>query len=134
MIHPTAIIDPAADLDEGVEVGPYAVIGAGVRIGAGTSIGPHSVLRGPTTIGLDNRIFQFASVGEAPQDKKYGGEETHLEIGDRNVIREFVTVHRGPPVWRGMSRWRSGPSWAASPSSISSAGLAPTALRGSVAW
>ena len=95
MIHPTAIIDPAAELDEGVEVGPYVIIGPRVRIGRGTSIGPHAVLRGPTDIGCDNRIFQFASVGEDPQDKKYAGEETRLEVGDRNVIREFVTLRRG---------------------------------------
>ncbi len=80
MIHPTAIIDPAAELDEGVEVGPYVIIGPRVRIGRGTSIGPHAVLRGPTDIGCDNRIFQFASVGEDPQDKKYAGEETRLEF------------------------------------------------------
>jgi UDP-N-acetylglucosamine acyltransferase len=95
MIHPTAIIDPAAELEAKVEVGPYAIIGPGVRIGRGTRIGPHVVLRGPTRIGRDNQIYQFASVGEAPQDKKYAGEETFLEIGDRNVVREFVTLHRG---------------------------------------
>lgn len=95
LIHPTAIIDPAADLEEGVEVGPFAVIGPRVRVGAGTSIGPHTVLRGPTRIGRDNRIFQFASIGEDPQDKKFDGEETWLTIGDRNRIREFVTINRG---------------------------------------
>lgn len=95
LIHPSAIVDPSARLDEGVEVGPYAVIGSRVEIGAGTSIGPHVVIRGPTRIGRDNRIFQFASVGEDPQDKKYGGEETWLTIGDRNRIREFVTINRG---------------------------------------
>ncbi len=95
MIHPTAVIDPAAELDEGVEIGPYAVIGPRVRVGRGTIIGPHVVLRGPTEIGLDNRIFQFASVGEDPQDKKYHGEDTRLTIGDRNVIRECATLHRG---------------------------------------
>ncbi len=95
MIHPTAVIDSAAELDSRVEVGPYTVIGARVRIGAGTRIGPHAVVRGPTTIGADNRIFQFASVGEDPQDKKYGGEETYLEIGDGNVVREYATLHRG---------------------------------------
>ena len=104
MIHPTAIIDPGADLDEGVQIGPYAIIGPGVRIGAGTRIGPHAVLRGPTQIGRDNRIFQFASVGEDPQDKKYAGEETRLEIGDRNVIREFVTLHRGTVQDAGVTR------------------------------
>jgi UDP-N-acetylglucosamine acyltransferase len=95
LIHPTAVVDRAAELDAGVEVGPYAVIGAGVHVGRGTTIGPHAVLRGPTDIGMENRIFQFASVGEEPQDKKYRGEETRLTIGDRNVIREYVTLHRG---------------------------------------
>ncbi len=95
MIDPRAVIDPTAELDEGVSVGPFSVIGAGVRIGRGTEIGPHAVVKGPTTIGRDNRIFQFASVGEDPQDKKYAGEETYLEIGDRNVIREFATLNRG---------------------------------------
>lgn len=95
MIHPAALVDPGARLDEGVEVGPFAIIGPNVEIGAGTWIGPHVVLRGPTRIGRDNRIFQFASVGEDPQDRKYGGEPTRLEIGDRNRIREYVTIHRG---------------------------------------
>ncbi len=95
LIHPSALVDPRADLDEGVEVGPFAVIGPGVEIGAGTRVGPHTVVRGPTRIGRDNRIFQFASVGEDPQDKKYGGEPTRLEIGDRNRIRECATIHRG---------------------------------------
>jgi len=94
-IHSTAVIDPSAELDSSVEVGPYAVIGPHVRIGAGTSIGPHVVIRGPTRIGVANRIFQFASVGEDPQDKKYGGEETSLTIGDGNVVRECATLHRG---------------------------------------
>jgi UDP-N-acetylglucosamine acyltransferase len=76
-------------------VGPFAVIGAGVRIGRGTEIGPHVVIRGLSRIGRDNRIFQFASIGEDPQDKKYAGEETRLEIGDRNRIREFTTINRG---------------------------------------
>ena len=87
MIDPRAAIDAAAELDEGVSVGPFAVIDAGVQIGAGTEIGPHAVIRGATRIGRDNRIFQFASVGEDPQDKKYAGEPTRLEIGDRNQIR-----------------------------------------------
>ncbi len=95
MIHPSAIVDPAAELADDVEVGPYSVIGADVRIGEGCVIGPHVVIMGPTTIGRDNRIFQFASVGEAPQDKKYGGEPTTLEVGDGNVIREYVTLNRG---------------------------------------
>jgi UDP-N-acetylglucosamine acyltransferase len=104
LIHPTAIIDTAAELDSSVEVGPYAVIGSGVRIGSGTSIGPHTVIRGPTSIGTGNRIFQFASVGEDPQDKKYGGEETYLEIGDGNVVREYSTLHRGTAQDRGVTR------------------------------
>lgn len=94
-IHPTAVIDPTAELDSGVAVGPYAVIGPRVRIGPRTSIGPHTVLRGPTRIGADNRIFQFAAVGEDCQDKKYAGEETFLTIGDHNTIREYATLHRG---------------------------------------
>lgn len=95
MIDPRAVIDPKAELDEGVSVGPFAIVGAEVRIGAGTEIGPHAVIRGPTRIGRDNRIFQFTSVGEDPQDKKYDGERTFLEIGDRNHVREFATIHRG---------------------------------------
>ena len=104
LIHPSAIIDPSALLDNGVEVGPFAVIGAGVEIGAGTRIGPHAVIRGQTRIGRDNRIFQFASVGEDPQDMKYGGEETRLEIGDRNQIRECATLHRGTVQDQGITR------------------------------
>lgn len=95
MIHPSAIIDDLAGIAEGVSVGPFCVIGPDVEIGAGTVIGPHVVIRGPTRIGRENRIFQFASIGEDPQDKKYQGEITRLEIGDRNVIREYSTVHRG---------------------------------------
>jgi len=95
IIHPTASVAPDAELADSVEVGAYAVIGAGVVIGAGTIVGPHAVVQGPTRIGAGNRIFQFASVGSAPQDKKYAGEPTRLEIGDRNVIRECVTLNRG---------------------------------------
>ncbi|MCU7914510.1 MAG: acyl-ACP--UDP-N-acetylglucosamine O-acyltransferase [Candidatus Thiodiazotropha sp. (ex Gloverina cf. vestifex)] len=95
MIDPRGVIDPTAELEEGVSVGPFSVIGAGVKIGSGTTIGPHVVINGPTHIGRDNRIYQFASVGEDPQDKKYAGEPTMLEIGDRNVIRECATLHRG---------------------------------------
>jgi UDP-N-acetylglucosamine acyltransferase len=95
LIHPSAIIDDLAGIAEGVSVGPFCVIGPDVEIGAGTVIGPHVVIRGPTRIGRENRIFQFASIGEDPQDKKYQGEITRLEIGDRNVIREYSTVHRG---------------------------------------
>ena len=95
LIHPTAIIDPTAELDAGVEVGAFSIVGPAVRIGRGTRVGPHAVLRGPSDIGEDNRIFQFASVGEDPQDKKYGGEATRLTMGDRNVVREGATIHRG---------------------------------------
>jgi UDP-N-acetylglucosamine acyltransferase len=95
LIHPSAIIDPAALVDEGVDIGTFSIVGAGVEIGAGTRVGPHVVLKGPTRIGKDNQIFQFSSVGEDPQDKKYHGEVTRLEIGDRNVIREYCTIHRG---------------------------------------
>ena len=94
-IHATAIVDPKADVADDVEVSPYAVIGADVKIDSGTWVGPHAVIEGPTTIGKENRIFQFASVGAEPQDKKYKGEPTTLEIGDRNLIRESVTINRG---------------------------------------
>ncbi|MCH8543626.1 MAG: acyl-ACP--UDP-N-acetylglucosamine O-acyltransferase [Alcanivorax sp.] len=104
MIHKTAIIDPGAELAEDVQVGPYTIIGPDVKIGAGTVIGPHVVIQGPTSIGRDNRIFQFASVGEACQDKKYRGEPTALEIGDNNVIREHVTIHRGTIQDKGLTR------------------------------
>ena len=94
-IHPTAIVEPGAQLDESVEVGPYAIVGAHVVIGARTTIGSHSVIEGHTTIGEDNRICHYASVGGRPQDKKYEDEPTRLEIGDRNTIREFTTIHSG---------------------------------------
>jgi UDP-N-acetylglucosamine acyltransferase len=103
-IHPTAIVDAAAELDASVAVGPYAVIGAGVRIGAGTHVGPHSVIEGPTTIGRDNRIFGHVSLGAAPQDMKYRGEPTELQIGDRNTIREFCTFNRGTVQDAGVTR------------------------------
>lgn len=102
-IHPTAIVDANARLEPGVEIGPYAIVGADVEIGSGTRIGPHATIVGPTRIGRDNRIFQFASVGEDPQDKKYAGEITRLEIGDRNRIREYVTIHRGTVQDRGVT-------------------------------
>ncbi len=95
MIDPTAIIDPAAELADDVKIGPYTVISAEVKIGAGTVIGPHVVVNGSTTIGEENRIFQFCSIGEEPQDKKYAQEPTRLDIGDRNTIREYCTMHRG---------------------------------------
>ena len=94
-IDPRAIVSPQAELASDVVVGPYTVIEAGVKIGAGSWIGPHAVIKGPTTIGADNKIFQFASIGDAPQDLKYKGEPTRLEIGDRNVFREFTTMNRG---------------------------------------
>ncbi len=103
-IHPTALIDPGAELDASVRVGPYAVIGRQVRIGAGTTIGAHCVIEGHTSIGRDNRIFQFASVGAPPQDKKYAGEPTRLEIGDGNTIREFVTINTGTVQDAGITR------------------------------
>lgn len=94
-IHPTAIISSGAVLDGSVEVGAYSIIGPNVVIGAGTKIGPHVVIDGHTTIGRDNVIYQFSSIGGAPQDKKYKGEPTRLEIGDRNTIREFCTFNVG---------------------------------------
>jgi len=95
MIHPTAIIDPAAQIADNVEIGPYSIVGADVEIGEGCVIGPHVVIKGPTSIGKGNRIFQFATIGEDCQDKKYAGEPTRLVIGDNNVIRESCTFHRG---------------------------------------
>ena len=103
-VHPTAIIDAKAELDSSVEVSAYTVIGAGVRIATGTTIGSHVVIKGPTTIGCNNRIFQFSSLGEAPQDKKYAGEPTTLEIGDNNTIREFCTFNRGTAQDKGVTR------------------------------
>lgn len=104
MIDPRAVIDPKATLAEDVSVGPYAVIGPDVEVGAGTTIGPHTVINGPARIGRNNRIFQFASLGDAPQDKKYAGEPTRLEIGDGNTIREFVTINRGTVQDQGVTR------------------------------
>jgi UDP-N-acetylglucosamine acyltransferase len=95
LIHPTAVVDPQAELASDVTVGPYAVIGAHVRIAEGCNIGPHCVIEGHTTLGRDNRVFQFASIGAAPQDKKYAGEPTRLTIGNGNTIREFVTINTG---------------------------------------
>lgn len=95
MIHETAIVHPDAKLHDSVSVGAYSIIGPQVTIGAETVVGPHVVVRGPTTIGAKNQIFQFSSVGEDCQDKKYAGEPTTLVIGDNNVIREGVTIHRG---------------------------------------
>jgi UDP-N-acetylglucosamine acyltransferase len=97
MIHPTVVIDPKAEIEEGVEIGPYSVIEKGVFIGHGTKIGPHVVIREGTQIGKRCQIFQFASIGEAPQAFFYRGEKTSLLIGDENIVREFVTLHRGTP-------------------------------------
>jgi UDP-N-acetylglucosamine acyltransferase len=104
VIHPTAIIDKSANIDEDVTIGPYSIIGAEVEIGSGTIIGPHVVVNGPTTIGKNNQLFQFASIGEIPQDKKYAGEPTRLEIGDHNVIREYCTISRGTIQDKGVTR------------------------------
>ena len=104
MIHPTAIVDPAANVGSGVSIGPYSVIGAGVEIGDDTWIGPHVVINGPTRIGRENRIFQFNSIGDIPQDKKFEGEESFLEIGDRNTIREYCTFNRGTRHGGGVTR------------------------------
>ena len=103
-IHPTAIVHPAAAIAAGVNIGAYSVIGEHVEIGPGTSIGPHVVIDGHTRIGADNKIFQFSSIGAAPQDKKYSGEPTRLEIGDRNTIREFCTFNLGTAQDGGVTR------------------------------
>jgi len=94
-IHPSAQVAPGAELDTGVVIGPYTVIGPQVRIGKDTWVGPHTVIEGHTTLGQENHVFQFASVGAIPQDKKYRGEESLLAIGDRNTIREFATLNPG---------------------------------------
>lgn len=95
MIHPTAIIADSAVIADDVEIGPYSIIGENVEIGSGTKIDSHVVIKGPTKIGKDNRIYQFAALGDAPQDKAYAGEPTRLVVGDRNTIREYVTFSRG---------------------------------------
>ena len=102
-IHPTALVDAGAQIAGDVAIGAYSIVGPDVTIGAGTRIGPHVVVTGRTTIGARNRIFQFASVGEIPQDRKYGGEPTATAIGDANVIREFVTIHAGTAQDRGVT-------------------------------
>jgi UDP-N-acetylglucosamine acyltransferase len=104
VIHPTALVDPNAKIAEGVEIGPFSVIGPEVEIGEGTWVGPHVVINGATKIGRFNKIFQFASVGEASQDRKYAGEKTFTVIGDRNVIREGVTIHRGTTQDKGITQ------------------------------
>jgi UDP-N-acetylglucosamine acyltransferase len=103
-IHPTAIVDPQAQLDSSVEVGAYSIVGPNVRIDAGTVIGPHVVIDGHTTIGKDNKFFQFCSIGAAPQDKKWQGEPTRLEVGDRNTVREFVSFNLGTVQDEGVTR------------------------------
>lgn len=103
-IHQTAIIDPKAEIDSSVKIGAYSIIEAGVRIDAGTTIGSHVVLQGPTSIGKNNQIFQYASLGAPPQDKKYAGEPTTLEIGDNNTIREFCTFNRGTAQDKGITK------------------------------
>ena len=104
MIDARAVISPQAEIAADVEIGPFTIIGPDVSIGPGTWVGPHAVINGPTRIGASNKIFQFASLGDAPQDKKYKGERTRLEIGDRNVIRECVTVNRGTTHGDGVTR------------------------------
>ena len=103
-IHPTAIVDPQAQLDESVDIGAFSIIGPHVSIGAGTVVGPHVVIEGHTTIGRDNKFFQFSSIGAAPQDKKWSGEPTRLEVGDRNTIREFCTFNTGTVQDKGVTR------------------------------
>jgi hypothetical protein len=134
-IHATAIVDPGAELDASVTVGPYTIIGPHVKVGAGTTIGAHCVIEGHTTIGKDNRIFQFNSLGAIPQDKKYAGEPCELIVGDRNTIREFCTFNIGSPgvmttgswptyIWRTTAEWettqflRTMPLWPAMCTSV----------------
>jgi UDP-N-acetylglucosamine acyltransferase len=108
LIDQRAVVDHTAELAGDVSIGAFSVIGPGVLIGHGTWIGPHVVINGPTRIGMENRIHQFASIGDAPQDKKYSGEPTWLEIGDRNVIREYVTINRGTLQHGGVTRLGDG--------------------------
>ena len=103
-VHPTALVDPAAELADDVEVGPFAIVGPQVRVGSGSSIGAYSVICGRTTIGSGNRIFSHAAIGGVPQDKKYGGEDTELVIGDGNTIREFCTFNIGTAQGGGVTR------------------------------
>lgn len=104
MIHPSAIVDHSAKIADDVEIGPFSIIGKDVSIDSGTWIGSHVVINGPTHIGKDNKIYQFSSLGDAPQDKKYAGEPTRLEIGDRNIIREYCTFNRGTTQDAGVTR------------------------------
>ena len=103
-IHRTAVISPEAELADDVSVGPYAVIESGVQIGSGSQVGAHSFIKGPTSIGRDNHIFPYASIGDDPQDKKYAGEDTRLEIGNGNTIREFCSINRGTTQDQGVTR------------------------------
>jgi UDP-N-acetylglucosamine acyltransferase len=103
-IHPSAIVDPKAELDSSVEIGAFSIVGPNVRIDAGTVVGPHVVIEGHTTIGKDNKFFQFSSIGAAPQDKKWAGEPTRLEVGDRNTVREFCTFNLGTVQDKGVTR------------------------------
>ena len=103
-IHPTAIVDPLAELDSSVTIGAYSLLGPNVKIDAGTTVGPHCVIEGHTTIGQNNRIFQFNSLGAIPQDKKYAGEPCELVIGNNNTIREFCTFNIGSPGDKGITR------------------------------
>lgn len=103
-IHPSAVVDPAAELGAGVEIGPYAIVGPHVRLGAGTVVAAHVVIDGHTTIGAENRLYPFAAVGTVPQDRKFHGEKTELVIGDRNVIREFATLQPGTEAGGGITR------------------------------
>jgi len=104
VIHPLAIVDPGAKIGKDVQIGAFSIIGAGVEIGDGTWIGPHVVINGPTRIGSGNRIYQFSSLGEVPQHLGYKGEPTWLEIGDRNIIREYCTLNRGSAGGGGVTR------------------------------
>ena len=103
-IHPSSIIDPSAIIADGAEIGPFCLIGANVEIGAGTIVGAHCVIEGPTKIGCHNRIHPHSVIGGEPQDKKYAGEPTRVEIGDHNTIREFVTINRGTTQDTGVTR------------------------------
>jgi UDP-N-acetylglucosamine acyltransferase len=107
-IHPTALVDPAARIAADATIGAYSVIGAEVVVGAGTVVGPHVVVTGRTTLGMRNRIFQFVSIGDVPQDRKYGGEPTTTTIGDDNVFREFVSIHAGTAQDRGDTKIGNG--------------------------
>lgn len=104
VIHKTAIIDPSATIGENVSIGPFAMIGPDVEIGDGTQISSHVVINGPTKIGRNNQIYQYSSVGEVPQDMKFHGEKSFLEVGDNNIIREFCTIHRGTKMGGGVTR------------------------------